>query len=218
MEREAAVSNSIGAGSAHSMEEGSCDSVVLTGSDIAESLTSLGEDVGEAILQLESTIMSLLSTSSSVTFEKVLFAVFIAFIGAMSAYLFNYFHWKMIEKKQRVSNIGMALNSLVNDLESISIDYWVQDYKVNDIQEIHAIEILIKSKTRLISRYVPIFVCELHSGRNADKIKKLEEFRLDIFDLVTGDEFESKDRKASKPKALQIANRCSDIRAMISSL
>jgi len=39
----------------------------------------------------------------------------------------------------------------------------------------------------------------------------------EIFDLVTGDECESKARKPSKPKATRIATRCADIRTILSS-
>jgi len=62
------------------------------------------------------------------------------------------------------------------------------------------------------------FAAELNSKKSESNRKELKGFSLDIYDLVTGDEFESVSRVASKSKTIKISTKCSDIKAMISAL
>ena len=187
-------------------------------SNISDAVTASGENISHALLQLQTTLNTLIENSSGINSSQIIFAMFIAFIGALSAYLFNYFHWKMVEKKGKVSRISRGLSDLIGDLEEISVSYWVCDYMEEQQQEIHVAEISIKSKRHLISKYIRIISDELNTTKTALVKQNLEEFNLEIFDLVTGDGFESKTRVASKHKAMEIAKRCSDVKAMISSL
>jgi len=187
-------------------------------SNISDAVTASGENISDALLQIQTTLNSLIENSSGINSSQVIFAMFIAFIGALSAYLFNFFHWKMVEKKGKISKIAIGLSDLIHDLEEVSVSYWVCDYKEEKQQEIHVAEISIKSKRHLISKYIRIISTELNTIKTASVKQHLEEFNLDIFDLVTGDGFESKTRVASKQKAMEIAKRCSDVKAMISSL
>lgn len=185
--------------------------------DLAENITALNENLSASIDQLTTTLSSLLEPAGSFTSTQLIFAIFIAFIGAFSAYLFNLFHWSMVEKKKKISNMGLSLDFLIKDLESIAVDYWVQDFEKKSLKKMHASEISIKSNIRLISKYIVLLIPKLNTKDTAIK-QKFNEFSLEIFDIATGDDFESKNRKASKSKAAKIAFRCSDIRALISTL
>jgi hypothetical protein len=195
-----------------------CTAIASSNESVNKEIALLSENISDAVMRLSETISSLHAPSIGITSEQVYFAVFIAFIGAFSAYLFNLFHWNMVNKKQRKDGISITLSVLVGELESISVTYWLNDYDKECKQKIHATEIAIKSKIRLIVRYIGILSAELNSKKLESKIKELDDFRFDIFELVTGDEFESASRIASKAKAIKISNRCSDVKAMISSL
>jgi hypothetical protein len=199
-------------------QETGTEAITLFNSNLAENIDALSNDVSDvsgSIDRLTATLPTLLESASSSTFTQ---AAIVAFVGAFSAYLFNLFHWRMVEKKLKVSRIGLALDMLVKELESTAVDYWTQDFKEENHQQIHTAEIAIKSKIRLISRYIRLITPKLNTNKTTSTKQKLEDFGLEIFDLVTGDEFESKARKSSKPKAMKIAIRCSDIRALISAL
>ena len=199
-------------------EQSLSNTIVEPNHDITEAITSLSNNLTESVAQLSSTLSSLHISSDSITFTQLMFACFVAFVGAFSAYLFNLFHWRVLEKKKKISNIGVQLTTLINELESIAVQYWLHDYAKERLQQSSIAEISIISKLRLITRYIGLITPELKKGTTASGKQKLEDFGLDIFDLITGDEFESIDRKASKPKAMKISKKCSDIRAVISSL
>lgn len=186
--------------------------------EIVKSIISLNNDVSNAIGDLSKTLESSLSPLQSNLLTQLLFGVLVAITGAFSAYLFNLFHWRMIEKKRIASRITGELSSLIERLESTAVKYWIQDYREQEKEEINATEVVLKSNLRLIHHYIR----DSHSIFAVDKktaiSRLLEDFHIEIFDLVTGDDFESITRKASKSKAMKISSRCSDIRAKISSL
>lgn len=181
-------------------------------SNIAKSVSLLSEDLHAAIEQLTTTLATVITTSDS-SHLSLFIPPTSAIIGACSAYAFNFFHWKMVEKKKKESDICLALISLIGELESLTVDYWTQDYKEDDQKA----EIYIKSKIRLVVRYINNFSKKNKTNKTIDINAELDKFGLDIFDLITGDDFESKQRKASKQKAMKISYQCSDIKALISS-
>jgi len=135
---------------------------------------------------------------------KIFIPIISAIIGASSAYSFNFFHWKMVERKKKESESLSMLSTLITEIETLTVDYWTKDQKN---------EVYIKSRIRLLTKYIRL----INNKKSYKNISNdIDSFASDIFDLVTGDEFESKNRKASKPKAMSISLRCADIRAIIS--
>lgn len=186
--------------------------------EVVEIISMVGRDINDSISMLSSNLSSILENLTTISLTQVLFAMFIAFVGAASAYFFNLFHWKMVQRKQKISRINSELTTLINDFEKVAVDYWIQNFNETDKEQNNALEIVIKSRLRLIQKYIRILTPELKASKSKSIIEKLEEFHDDTFDLVTGDDFESSTRCASKPKAMKIAYKCSDIRAIISSL
>ena len=193
-------------------------SKIIPPSEIAKEITSLSNDLSGAIGGLSKSLESSLGALHGNSLAQLLFGVLVAIVGAFSAYLFNFFHWKMVEKKRTISQITGELIALIQGLESVAVKYWVQDYRYNDKEEINATEVVIKSKLRLINHYIMDFGSILNIDKKKIFHRHLEDFHADIFDLVTGGDFESTVRKSSKPRAMKISFRCSDIRAKIYSL
>lgn len=192
-----------------------------TDSEIVVAIESLGDVLGERIAHLASTVSLLAPPSDDFSLRKIFIALFVVFIGAFSAYIFNFLHWKMVDKRNKLSKIGESLNILIKDLEVCAIEYWTKDYNELEQHQINVLEISLKSRLLLIPKYILILNAEL-AGLDRKKhtltTNKLTEFGCQIFDLVTGGEFESKQRKASKSKAMRISSQCSNVRAKISSL
>ena len=186
--------------------------------DLTDAVLTTGETVSEAIARLESTLSMLLSASDTITPTEIGFAVFVAFVGALSAYLFNLFHWRTVAKREKLSGVGNALTILIDKLESTAVEYWIRECKEENKEIDRAMEISLKTKTRLVARYVDLFVSGHKDNATWKDLQKLRSFKGEIFDVVTGEEFESRSRKASKAKALKISNLCSDATALIVSL
>ncbi len=186
--------------------------LLVSSENISKAITVASLKIDKSIGQFEGTLLSLLSSSTNTALIQM---IFVAIAGAFSAYLFNWFHWRMAEKKKKVSRISSELLSVINDLESISTDYWVRGYKEEDKEDIHIKEALIKSKVKLIPRYIKIIIPELKARNIEQKKEKLENFGMNIFEWATGDDFESKNRKPLKGRASKIINKCSDIKATI---
>ena len=185
---------------------------------IGQKLASSAEDISNSLIQIETLLSKLVPAQDVVTFDQALYGLFVVFVGALSAYLFNYFHWKMESKKNRLSALSAALTSLINELESASVLYWLTPYESGSQQETQALEIQIKSNRQLSSRYIRSISRQL-SARQYDSVKKeLEDFDQEMFDLITGDGFESQSRVVSKNKAAKISKRCVSIKAAIITL
>ena len=183
--------------------------------DVVETVPSASNDIISAIGELSATLTSTLGSPQS---EKYIFGITIAISGALSAYLFNLLHWKIVEKKRKVSQISGELNTLIERLESMAVKYWIQDYSNQNKEENNTIEITLKSKLRLIYHVIkasyPLLSTQKHKSNGLDIIN----FHSEIFELVTAGEFESTNRKASKARAMKISYRCSDIRVKMLSL
>lgn len=186
---------------------------------IVDAINTVGNNLDESIKHLSETISSYHIPSDSISAEDFFFAVLIAIIGAFSAYLFNYFHWRMVRRKDKLSGIFFAFNSLIKEFESIAIEYWLIDYNAKQMQHLNMLEVSIKSRVRLINRYTRLLRSKkLTPVYNVSILDKIENFGDAVFDLATGGEFESKNRVSSKSTAIKISNLCSDIRAQITSL
>lgn len=184
----------------------------------AEVAASLIADLTKSIDQLSETLASSLAATGGITLLHALFSIFVVVVGAFSAYLFNFFHWRMVEKRKQISSARLALSTLVSDLESIAVNYWLRDYCDKDRLEIQADEISIKSKIGLIERYTRLISLQLGNNISASRKQEFEEFPLVIFDLATGDGFESVSKKSSKSKAIKISKLCLGMNATILSL
>lgn len=124
----------------------------------------------------------------------------------------------MAEKKQKLSGACLALSTLTSGIESVAVNYWLREYNEKDKLETQAAEISIKTKIRLISTYTRLISSCLKNNIATSEMQKIENFQLEIFDLATGDGFESISKIPSKTKAMQISNLCLKIKATILSL
>lgn len=153
---------------------------------------------------------SALSTHTNSNYGlKPFIPIIAAIMGAFLGYYFNRYHWSWTEKKKKEADVFTNLSALISEIEALSVEYWTKDRGEDDEKK----EVYIHSKSRLLRKYVR-FVDKKHKLIKED----LDSFVSDLFDLVTGDDFESKDRKASKQKAINISYRCADMNATILSL
>jgi len=186
--------------------------------EILESFTSIKNDICNSIGDLSKSLEAAITHTDNNSFSNFFFTLIVAIVGAFSAYLFNFFHWKMVEKKKIESQVIQYAESLIKNLEIMAVNYWVENYKEQNEHEINAIEIMIKSTLHSLNQHISNFdFIKNNCGQNSNK-QILKDFHSEIYDLITGDDFESKNRKSSKSKAMKISLLCTDVRAKISSL
>lgn len=186
--------------------------------NITENLSSLEHALNEVAEQFLTILLSLQVAPDKTIVETLCVAAAVAIIGAFSAYLFNLVHWRMVNKMQQETLVYMALLELIKEVETIAVDYWLQGYDIRREEEISANEVKIKSKLRLMLRYVKEIGAMRKNKRLTPHRGKTSEFAIDIFELITGGDFESIARNASRIKATQISYKCADIKATILSL
>ncbi len=186
--------------------------------NISEVASTLSSSLSEAINQHAETLILSIKETNSLGFEQIVFAIFIVIVGAFSAFAFNFLHWHYANKMQKYSNLGKSLRIIIEDLEQISIDYWIRGYDKELEQEIQVKEAVMKSKILLIDKYSTLFMAGLIGPETKHCKDALAKFKAQIFELATGGNFESKMRAPSKDKALKIARECGKINAQLMSV
>lgn len=138
---------------------------------------------------------------------KLILPVVSVVIGVLLGFISNRVHWKLSEKDKNQRDLLEKLSELIDDIEEITVEYWTKDSNDDDNKR----EVYIKSKLRFLEKFIRI---KIKDG----KLKtELNDFISDVYDLATGDDFESKNRKASKPKAISISYKCADMNATVSN-
>lgn len=169
--------------------------------DVIKANILSNQELGHSIDLLNSTF----ATQSDSLF-KYLFPLLSVIIGVVLGFLSNRLHWAYTEKKKKESESFEKISTLISDIETLSVEYWIKNYNDDDTKN----EVYIKSKIRLLSKYIRNF-----KTSNIKIKEELDRFESEIFDVITGDDFESSKRKASKSKAITISRKCADINAFL---
>ena len=189
------------------------------GASIDGSISDMSDKIHASLGEASSRISeAIIQSNDKLTLTAIFFAVFVALIGALSAYLFNFLHWKIVRKTNKLYGSGVELIELIQRLESEALKYWISSYDDSKKEEILIAEISIKSIIRRIDVQTRALVTLLGDNRMKGKKQQISGFPYDIYDLVTGGDFESKARSSSKRKAMKISKQCSDARSNVSSI
>jgi hypothetical protein len=146
-------------------------------------------------------------------------ALFLVVTASLSAFVFNYFHWKLQEKSKSIFSTASALKEYLELLEQKSILYWANDYKAGCsillLQEKRILEIEITSSLKLV-RTLTRQLNSIVIGRvYKSEIVKLSNFSSNIYDLVTGDEFEEETIPSNFRKCSKISIQTNEIKAIV---
>lgn len=169
------------------------------------------QDVVEALSRLEGSLVEALKSNQGLGLEDIVFGVVLAIVGALSAYLFNHLHWKMVEKVQARNSLLSVMSDAISRFESVAVAYWVR----NQAQVDPEAEILIKARHRSILNQIELLTSEQNKIQYAALHTSLSDFSDEVFDVATGGDFESAARRASPNRAAQISRLSSDALALI---
>lgn len=144
--------------------------------------------------------------------------IWLALIGALSAFLFNFVQ-KMIERSsQRLTKSGEATLILIKELEVTSIGYWLKGYVASDKDKLTLDEVNIKAMLITLRANILTIIDNLPYKEKKTLSTKLRDFSSEIYDLTSGGDFESVNRNPDKRRVSSIARKCSDVKALILKL
>ena len=135
--------------------------------------------------------------------------------GAGAAYFFTHKHWGQVSSRDAVAKKALALCVLIDEIEEISLPYWVAGSAVDESRTQTIAEIKIKSKVPLSVKLISEFLEEPALSADGPAITSLALFSDVIYELVTGGDFEGRGRLENPRKAMRIAKLCSKTKASI---
>jgi len=146
-------------------------------------------------------------------------AFFLVVIASFSAFVFNYFHWKLQEKSKSIFSTASALKEYLELLEKKSILYWANDYKADCTsilkQEKKILEIEITSSLKVVRTLTRQLNSIIQDKVYKSEIVKLSDFSSNIYDLVTGDEFEEETIPSDFKKCSKISIQTNEIKVIV---
>ena len=173
-------------------------------------------DLIDQVAQSTTKIIEAVNSSSN---SGISSAIFVAIIGAFSAFIFSLLQQINDRKSNRIKNTSKSILDLIATLEQLSLKYWITGYNSDKKDDISIDEARIKSINPLIDKHMLILLSYLRprvlKKYNAEQ---LSVFPSDIFTLTTGGDFESPNRIQSKKTATAISKKCLEAITVIKAI
>jgi hypothetical protein len=146
--------------------------------------------------------------------EVLVSAIIASIVGAFSAFIFNIFHWQIVDKRNNLTSLGKLVDSTIQELEAKAVKYWVASEAIQ-LEDKKSLEIEIKSYCLLNNKLIIEFNAKISDKASISTMHSLNSFKDDIYDLVTGGEFESVSRVSEPRKAGKISKMCTKARSEV---
>jgi len=207
------------------------ESIEASNTEILDLKNCMGNQIDSISNSLDGIQSVISQASSGMGSDKVLFAMGMVLLGSFSAFLLNIVHSQMTRKKDTIKNMSVSLKEKISSLDKKAFDYWITPKNKSTINDELYREIRIQRLLKEIRTASELFVCQLNSIKNLDflfnkdknkkkkyYISEINKFNIEIFDLITGEDFGSDKRCSSKVKASKICRKCSDVSSKIEIL
>ncbi|MBO2617670.1 MULTISPECIES: hypothetical protein [Shewanella] len=163
------------------------------------------------LIKIDKTISSIPDGSYPLTIISGLLS---ACVAAGAAFLLNYLFWRKIRKHNRVSHFAQLSIEHLDLFEKITTEYWSTGYNKNRIAKNKILEARIKSNFIVLKTCLEEFKKRVPDKFQNDK-KIITTFIEDIFEIATGDQFESSQRKPNLSLSKRISVSCSSIKSLL---
>ncbi|QUN05351.1 hypothetical protein KDN34_14285 [Shewanella yunxiaonensis] len=134
--------------------------------------------------------------------------------AALIAYFLNYYFWKKIRKYNRLSHFAVLTLKNLEVFENAVIEYWSSNYTIrkNSSRDRKTeLEIIIKTKFDIIKNSSNSMLDRISDENGGDK-EIINNLVGEIYDLATGEDFESVNRKINVPLAHKTIKKCEDLK------
>lgn len=147
----------------------------------------------------------------------LLIPVITGLVGASAAFVYNKLHWHSVKSREEKIKKIDALIDIIISLEEVAVDYWMKNYAKKLSRDNKKAEIKIKSHLALINTLITD-VIDNEPSRKQSKLR--DKFIIphgELFDLITGDDFETNSRKSNPSKSDQISSKCLKFRVALTT-
>lgn len=193
-------------------------SIVDIGSDASTISASLNNTLHDELVCLATSLTKSIDNATEISTPDIFFGLSLATIGAFAAWLFNHLHWKMVEASERKKAARNVMLELINDLENPALEYWLADFDPENKKTNEAKEIRLKSNLKLVVNQAKSLSELINKSSQTSTRVAIEHYAYDLFDVVTGGEFESHQKKRSKSTANKISDLCIKVKVELYKL
>ncbi|MCL2912808.1 hypothetical protein L2725_03245 [Shewanella corallii] len=148
-------------------------------------------------------------------FDKVVAGVVAAVVGAFSAFVFGYLNGRIANKRSSIIKLEEHLTDILDELAKSTIEYWsVEQSKLDN-------PILIESNIKFLFRKLEPAYRSLsyrHGKISAGKHNKIKNNIGELYDIITGDDFEGARRKSNVRKITRSCGKISTLKLDIISI
>lgn len=131
-----------------------------------------------------------------------------AFVASLTAALFNFLYLKNVNNRNKKRHFCASALASLDEFEDLSIKYWVTEKGSFNEQDMRLMEVRIKGVFFIMKSSLKEF-SEMLSSKEKSEKKAIYDFVYDIYDISTGDGFESSQRPFDKSRAVLISKKCS---------
>lgn len=199
----------------------SSSSLFIKGRDEPLSITMpLSNQISTSIDKASTDIVSALLSPPKAPFlsATLITALLSTLLATSAAFGYNKLHWYSVIKRESRIKIIESITDVVNELREDAITYWLKGYSRKGAKILLEEEMRIKAHLSLINSLVTDYL-SLASKRNKEfYTNKLKGFHGELFDSITGGDFESKTRKQSKDKANAISAKCVAFKVFLNTI
>lgn len=140
--------------------------------------------------------------------------VFPVLLGALAGYWLSNKQWKKAESKKDLVGSVRELDFLLKEIEEKAVEFWCRGSNVNVVED-SIVHSTLASNIAMSDQLVEHLLSNEVLKLDTSVVSKLTIYKDDIYELATGEEFESISRKVDKVRATKISKRCVEIRAKL---
>ncbi|MDM2808904.1 hypothetical protein [Citrobacter sp. Cpo107] len=138
--------------------------------------------------------------------------------AATAAFIYNKIHWHSVVNRETKTKLLESISDVVNELRADAISYWLKGYSKKSAKSLLEEEMRIKASLSIINSTITIYVSKISKRKRKEIEPKLRAFHNELFDIITGDDFETLGRKQDKGKVSVISTKCVAFRVLLNTI
>ncbi len=138
--------------------------------------------------------------------------------AATAAFIYNKIHWHSVVKRETKTKLLESISDVVNELRTDAISYWLKGYSKKSAKSLLEEEMRIKASLNIINSTITIYVSQISLLKRKGIESKLRAFHNELYDIITGDDFETQGRKQDKGKVSAISTKCVAFRVLLNTI
>ncbi len=189
-------------------------------SEVLSSNHPVNKDIGMVIEVASSNIVDAIQhpPKAPLLSASLITALISTMCAATVAFIYNKIHWHSVIKREAKTKLLESISDVVNELRTDAISYWLKGYSKKSAKSLLEEEMRIKASLNIINSTITIYVSQVPKFKRKQVESKLRSFHDELFDIITGDDFETQTRKQDKGKVSAISTKCVAFRVLLNTI